>query len=270
MARLRNRILKADFWGDGELLRWPREKRFTYAGLYALAEDSGVVEDDVFNWKCMIWPSPFDNDITIEDLEQWRDELCEAGKLVPYHAEGQQLLFIKAFHEHEHPRNPQSPSLPLPDWIRWVPNANLSYKGHYEVSAMKTPRKRKTVVSASQKKESTEVAKATDNGDDSFDDFWEAYPRHEAKEKAKVAWARATKSEHVLAIGVAQVMNALVENGSQEKQFVPHATTFIHGKRWEDWREGIPAGWQDESADRAAQQQATIEAAILAAYKEEQ
>jgi hypothetical protein len=269
MARLRNRILKADFWGDGELLRWPREKRFTYAGLYALAEDSGVVEDDVFNWKCMIWPSPFDADITIENLEQWRDELCEAGKLVPYHAEGQQLLFIKAFHEHEHPRNPQSPSLPLPGWIKWVPNENLAYKGHYEVSEMKTARKHRP---APEKKPSTAVTKGAGNGadDQSFDDFWASYPRHEAKEKAKVAWGRATKGERVLAIGVARVMSALVENGSQEKQFVPHATTFIHGKRWEDWREGIPAGWQDESADRAAQQQATIDAAILAAYKEEQ
>jgi len=266
MARLRNRILKADFWGDGELLRWPREKRFTYAGLYALAEDSGVVEDDVFNWKCMIWPSPFDTDITIENLEQWRDELCEAGKLVPYHADGQQLLFLTSFHEHEHPRNPQSPNLPLPEWVRWVPNEKLAHKGHYEVGQMKTSRKRKPPAA---EKKSTAVAKVNGNGaDDSFDTFWEAYPRHEAKEKAKVAWNRATESEHVLAIGVAQVMGVLVKNGSQEKQFVPHATTFIHGKRWEDWREGIPAGWQDESADRAAQQQATIDAAIAAAYKE--
>jgi hypothetical protein len=266
---MRNRILKADFWGDGELLRWPREKRFTYAGLYGLAEDSGVIEDDVFNWKCMIWPSPFDNDITIENLEQWRDELCEAGKLVPYHAEGQQLLFIKAFHEHEHPRNPQSPNLPLPDWIKWVPNPNFSYKGHYELSDIKTPRKSKPT--ARDKKPSTAIATAGNGGDDgSFDLFWQAYPRHEAQEKARVAWARTTKGERILAVGVAKIMGALVENGQQEKRFVPHATTFINGKRWEDWREGVPAGWEDESAERSRQQQATIDAAILAAYKEEQ
>lgn len=267
MARLRNRILKADFWADGELLRWPREKRFTYAGLYSMAEDSGVVVDDPFNWKILLWGSPLDDDITVEKLEEWRDELCEAGKLIPYDDHGDQLLFIAPFHEHEHPRNPQSPNLPLPGWVKWVPNEKLRHKGHYEVGQMKTPRKRKSA--AHEKESSTAVAKVNGNGaDDSFDAFWNAYPRHEAKEKAKVAWNRATKSEHVLAIGVAQVMGVLVKNGSQEKQFVPHATTFLHGKRWEDWREGIPAGWQDDSAERAAQQQATIDAAIDAAYRE--
>jgi len=117
MARLRNRIRKADYFTDGELLRWHRDKRQTYTGLWAIAEDSGCLEDDPFSWKLLIWGSPLDADITVELLKQWRDELVEAGKLIPYEADGKPFLYIRTFLQHEHPRNPQRPDLPLPEWI---------------------------------------------------------------------------------------------------------------------------------------------------------
>lgn len=118
MARLRNRIRKADYFTDGELLRWHRDKRATYSALWALAEDSGCLEDDPFMWKLLIWPSPMDADITVELLAQWRDELVTDGKLLPYTVEGKPYLYIKTFLQHEHPRNPQRPDLPLPPWVR--------------------------------------------------------------------------------------------------------------------------------------------------------
>lgn len=119
MARLRNRIMKATFWTDPELLRWPRDKRTTYKGLWALAEDSGCLEDDPFEWKLILWPSPMDADITVELLEQWRDELVEYGKLLPYESDGKPYLYAANFHQHEKPRNPQSPDLPLPPWVQY-------------------------------------------------------------------------------------------------------------------------------------------------------
>ena len=131
MARLRNRMVKADFWTDAELLRWPREKRFTYQGLWALAEDSGCIEDDPFGWKLLLWPSPVDADITVELLGEWRDELVEAGKAIPYEADGKRYLYLTRFHQHEKPRNPQSPNLPLPPWLSWEQNADDPRKGRY-------------------------------------------------------------------------------------------------------------------------------------------
>ena len=118
MTRLRNRIRKADYFTDGELLRWHRDKRTTYTGLWAIAEDSGCLEDDPFTWKLLIWASPLDADITVELLAQWRDEMVAAGKLIPYEADGKAFLYIRTFHQHEHPRNPQRPDLPLPPWIK--------------------------------------------------------------------------------------------------------------------------------------------------------
>lgn len=117
MSRLRNRIRKADYFTDGELLRWPRDKRTTYSGLWAIAEDSGCLEDDPFQWKMLIWGSPLDADITVELLTQWRDEMVQAGKLIAYESDGKPYLYIRTFLQHEHPRNPQRPDLPMPPWL---------------------------------------------------------------------------------------------------------------------------------------------------------
>ena len=135
MARLRNRMVNAEFWTDPELLRWPRDKRQTYRGLWAIAEDSGCLEDDPFGWKLILWPSPMDVDITVELLTQWRDELVTARKVIPYEADGKRYLFLRTFHDYEKPRNPQRPSLPLPEWVKWLPdndNKDRS-RGKYEV-----------------------------------------------------------------------------------------------------------------------------------------
>ena len=35
------------------------------------------------------------------------------------------------FHQHERPRNPQSPNLPLPPWLSWEQNADDPRKGRY-------------------------------------------------------------------------------------------------------------------------------------------
>lgn len=117
MSRLRNRMVKADFWTDPELLRWPLGKRVFYQGLWAAAEDSGCLEDDPFGWKLQLFPSPVDAELSTGVLESWRDELIACGKLYPYEADGKRYLFIRTFHQHEHPRNPQRPDLPLPAWL---------------------------------------------------------------------------------------------------------------------------------------------------------
>ena len=118
MARLRNRMVKAEFYTDPDLLVWPRDKRHFYQGLWALAEDSGCLEDSPFGWKLVLFPSPLDADVTMAELQVWRDELVTAGKLVPYADGGKRYLFLRTFHEHERPRNPQRPDLPLPAWVK--------------------------------------------------------------------------------------------------------------------------------------------------------
>jgi len=129
--RLRNRIVKATFWTDPTLCRWPRDKREFYRSLWACAEDSCCIEDDMYGVKLAAWPSPSDADMTEEKFIAWRDEMIAVLKLVPYDHESGHALYIPAMARHERPRNPQAPDLPLPPWVEWVRNESDSRKGTY-------------------------------------------------------------------------------------------------------------------------------------------
>lgn len=295
MTRLRNRIRKAGFYSDGELLRWHRDKRETYAGLWSLAEDSGCLEDDPFGWKLAIWPAPADADITVEIITAWRDELVSAGKLIPYEVDGKRYLSIRSFHNHERPTNPQQSDLPLPPWVvcegkegtakdrkRW---SRCSYRVVAELVPARSGVCTDSVQSENGVCTSSPVLPCTALPctalpgedllstaiavDDGFGAFWAVYPRHENRKRSESAWRRLTKGERILATGVAEIMAKLVAAGHKERRYVPIATTFLNGKRWEDWREGVPAGWEAPGAELAAAQSANLAAAVAAAEQRE-
>jgi hypothetical protein len=65
-----------------------------------------------------------------------------------------------------------------------------------------------------------------------FATFWLLYPRRVAKRAAEKAWSRMTPAERYDAI-VALVEWAKVWR-AMEIEFVPHASTWLNGARWED------------------------------------
>jgi len=110
-----------------------------------------------------------------------------------------------------------------------------------------------------------ELVLRDDPAETDFPLFWEHYPRHEARKAAAAAWRRLNARDRQLAAGVAQIMGELVRQGVQERRFCPHAATFLNGRRWEDWRDGVPPAWRPPGEDRAAAQDAALAAAVARA-----
>lgn len=131
--RLHNRVVKADFWRDTELIReLPIAGRMLYQGLWQLADDSGCVLDDAWEFKLYLFP--LDADVTPQDIQRWRDILVRLGKLIPYEAEGKACLYLKNFHKHQSLRSPGPPeSAPLPPWVQWHPSDKSHRSGTYTV-----------------------------------------------------------------------------------------------------------------------------------------
>ena len=131
--RLHNRIIKASFWTDTDLLRHlDRDGRMFYIGLIQLADDSGCLEDDLLAFKIHLYPA--DMDVDLDFIQKHRDRLVELGKLIPYTSEGKQCLYLKNFHKHQSLRSPAPPSVPLPEWITWEPGETARSSGKYIVS----------------------------------------------------------------------------------------------------------------------------------------
>lgn len=67
----------------------------------------------------------------------------------------------------------------------------------------------------------------------SFDIFWTIWPRKDAKKAAQAAWSRAVKRHPAEQIIFAAAAYAQSPN-RPEKQYVPHAATWLNGDRWND------------------------------------
>lgn len=76
--------------------------------------------------------------------------------------------------------------------------------------------------------------RVTDDGD--FNIFWEAYPRKTAKEKARQSWSKLTMTKELLEkiLSAVDVHSKLDQWTKDNGAFIPHASTWLNQKRWED------------------------------------
>ena len=83
------------------------------------------------------------------------------------------------------------------------------------------------------------------DADETFALFYSAYPRHEARAPAEKAWRRLTKAERQEAIAAAKRMAEHIRSHAIDLHLVALPATWLHQRRWEDWRDGrVPAHYQ--------------------------
>jgi hypothetical protein len=71
-----------------------------------------------------------------------------------------------------------------------------------------------------------------------FNAFWQLYPRKVAKASALKAWKKAATSEAVKDAIMAGLERQLPALRPKDRQFVPHAATWLNQERWNDEPEG--------------------------------
>lgn len=65
-----------------------------------------------------------------------------------------------------------------------------------------------------------------------FEEFWKCYPRRVARFAAEKEWKLMKEKERLTAI---ETIPLHAEQWKDtEKQYIPHASTWLHQKRWED------------------------------------
>lgn len=84
---------------------------------------------------------------------------------------------------------------------------------------------------------------------DSFERFWAAYPRREAKKDAKKAWGQVNAGAHL-----EEILNALswqTQTDGWRRGFIPYAATYLRGERWEDENPAVTAATKAATEDEA-------------------
>src|SRR5262245_37189711 len=73
-----------------------------------------------------------------------------------------------------------------------------------------------------------------------FDEFWKAYPVHEGKQRARKAWAKLKPPPLRAILEALEWQRRLPKWAEDGGRYVPHAATYLNGRRWEDERPPDP------------------------------
>ncbi len=69
---------------------------------------------------------------------------------------------------------------------------------------------------------------------DAFKRFWSVYPRHTNKKKAFDVFVKKCTDETVLQKMLSAIVDYKETEQWQNERFIPHASTWLNGERWED------------------------------------
>jgi hypothetical protein len=211
MARIRT--IKPEFFTSEDIVGLTPFARLLYIALWCEADREGRLVWKPRTFKIRYLPA---DECDVQALCQ---ELLDAG-LVRLYGDG--FAVIPSFRDHQHlnPRESES-SLPEPD-----------------ASATRRPR-----VNHASKRDSDAQGGREGKGKEGktrdasgFDAFWDIYPNRKAKQDAFKAWLKLDPDEPLQRL-ILTAVSMQKESAAWRKeggQFVPHAATWINGKRWTD------------------------------------
>ena len=199
MARSRN--IKPGFFQNEDLQELDFATRLFFIGLWTEADKEGRLEDRPKKLKNALFPA---DDV---EVEQMLDGLAAYGFISRYERAGKKIIQIVKWAKHQNPHRREAPST-LP--------AETDEVAEEEQQAESGPQKADTEAS--------------------FETFWKLYPRKTAKDNARKAFAKINPSAELLA----EIMASLAKHATcqawlkDDGQFIPHAATWLNGKRWTD------------------------------------
>ncbi len=72
------------------------------------------------------------------------------------------------------------------------------------------------------------------NAHESFDKFWNIYPKKKDKERARQLWVK-LNCEKIESMILDDIKNRILNESTwKTEQFIPHPSTYLRNKRWED------------------------------------
>lgn len=260
MARIRT--VKPEFWSSPDVGDVSRDARLTFIGLWNEADDTGRLEAVPAQIRSTLFP--YDDDVTIEQVCGWLNELARQGLVRLYAAGRRAYLHITGWADHQKISNPSNPRCPDPDDCRQIDSITPTIQRDLaRVSSDDTPSTLGTpsadpietldrpstpdrrTVGPSERRNVGEHrdADASPPADDQFDDFWARYPRGKAgkrggdgsRKAARQKWRRMTKKDRAAALAAVDNYRAHVE--SPDGPYAAHATTWLNQERWEQWQQ---------------------------------
>jgi hypothetical protein len=217
----RARIIKPDFFRSRSLARVSRDARSTFVGLWVEADDAGRGIADARIIKGSVWP--LDDDITAEHIDQHLAELDATGHIELYEVADETFYLVTRWEKHQAAAYRRGePKHPAPS----SDDPHTSARVRVQESALKE-------VNGKEGK-CTPLHGVQPDDPDGFADFWAVYPRKVDRKKAATAWKNLTRGDRSAATAAIPKHVRQWEQERRAPQHIPHPTSWLHARRWED------------------------------------
>ncbi|QAY93670.1 phage replication protein [Pseudomonas sp. ACM7] len=200
-----------------------------FEGLWLLADREGRLEDRPLRIKGELFP--YRDGLDMDDMLNW---LAETGFIFRYTVGEKRYIEIDNFVKHQNPhRNEPESFIPSvsdgcitsdfgrspTDKIESAPADSLSTDSLNLTADPLTP--------------PTPAASATE---DLFPKFWKLYPNKKGKANAEKAWKKLKVTDELFALIASGLAKQVVcaDWTKDAGKYIPHPTTWLNGKRWED------------------------------------
>ena len=164
--------------------------------------------------------------VTEATIEKSLQELANIGSILLYDVDGESYFCFPNWADHQRIQTKKS-RFPSPD------DGTLK---KVTVSHGESPPESNPIQSESNPNPNTNPnpnpnVRETRGAD--FEKFWSAYPRKEGKQKARSAFEKVTVDLDILLVAL-EAQKKSSQWTKDNGQFIPHAATWLNGKRWED------------------------------------
>jgi hypothetical protein len=253
---MRIRSIKPEFCRSRSLARVSIAAERLFATLWCYVDDDGIGLDDLRLLKADLYP--LRDEVTTEEIDALLGDLVKvAGVVCRYEVNGDRLLHVINFREHQHPNRPTPSTWPKCTMMHlraghiqeaFTDDSMPAHGGLNEPvqKGAKTPPDlgflpdEETTHGARnedspQERRGGESNKNTPSPVTGFGEFWSAYPKKVGKDAAVRAYERAARkvAPSVIAEGLHRALAWWDDNGTQ-RQYIPHPATWLNGGRWAD------------------------------------
>lgn len=229
MARSRN--IKPGFFSNEHLAELDFATRLLFIGMWTEADREGRLEDRPRRLKMALFPADS------VDIEKMLADLDHLGFIARYSAGSFQAIQIINWAKHQNPHLKESkstiPEMPEPEpcpvkvgaSTRQAPDKNSSF-----------PADSLSLDSGFLIPDSLSPSPAPVVSADLFPKFWKLYPRKVGKDKAEKAWSKIKITQDLFSLMLTALAKQMKtpEWTKDSGQFIPHPSTWLNGKRWED------------------------------------
>lgn len=235
MARIR--MIKPDVRESEKVASWPIEVRYFWVLLWGYVDDHGKGKDNPLLVKSDCFP--LDEGITRETVDEWLWLLAESGVIVRYVNDGQKLLEVVNWKEHQKPQHPKPDVLP-------GHTANGSARRERHEVLMKSSRGSHEVLTPELgrdgfgfERELGMSAPASGGDSDRTDYFsiaYDSWPKKVDKKDARDKWPRAVKAFGRSEAELVEIVRAHADayRVNVSKQFIPALAVWLNKERWDN------------------------------------